>query len=135
MMLKPGLGKGLGELMQGDQVAGKERSSQTAAPLSSASFGRGIKTLVGAGPTQAEPKRFLLPAWFYFAADLLLLAYTIAITFDAARPFDTGTILFCAVSVTLGAVLATQGLYQVSTAMDSNASAPRPRSKRSIPQS
>ena len=120
-MLKPGLGKGLGELMHGDQVAGKGAIPETP-PRPNSAFGRGMETLIRPDATPAVtasdpdhapvPQRTLLPAWFYFAADLLLLAYTVAITLDAARPFDFGTVLFCAVSVTVGALLATVGVYQ-----------------------
>lgn len=119
-MLKPGLGKSLGDLMHGDQVAGKDRPpTGNAAPL----LGRGIKSLVEPEPkapiapaeeevTQSSPA--LLPAWFYFAADLLLLAYTVAITLDAARPLDLGTVLFCATSISAGAFLAILGVLQSS---------------------
>jgi len=111
-MLKPGLGKGLGDLMHGDQVAGKKQDAP-AKPQ----FGRGMKTLVGSeveslASTPAKPK--LIPAWFYFAADLLLLAFTVAITFDAKQPFDAGIVLFCAISLTLGATLAIAGVFQMS---------------------
>jgi hypothetical protein len=109
-MLKPGLGKGLGDLMHGDQVAGKKQDTP-AKP----EFGRGMQTLVrphDAEPTSTPAKRKLIPAWFYFAADLLLLAFTVAITFDAARPFDAGIVLFCAVSIMIGAMLAIIGVFQ-----------------------
>lgn len=112
-MLKPGLGKGLGDLMQGDQVAGTKPVSNEA-PAAPNGFGRGLKTLMDAeAPTVPKPEaRPLLPVWFFFAADLLLLAYTIAITFEAPRPFDMGTVLFCAISISLGAFLATVGVFR-----------------------
>ena len=119
-MLKPGLGKGLDDLMRGDQVAGKERRCGSIAEPGQ-TLGRGLNTLIQADA--AVPKttdeiktRPLLPSWFYFAADLLLLAYTVAITLDADRPFDAGTILFCVVSVLSGAILSTIGVIQASTA-------------------
>lgn len=113
-MLKPGLGKGLGELMKGDQVAGKDRSvdRREAVPA----YGRGLETLVRPEPLEPveaqEDRAKILPTWFYFAADILLLAYAIAITFNAPRPFDLGTILFCAGSISLGALLAIFGVAQ-----------------------
>ena len=118
-MLKPGLGKGLGDLMHGDQVAGKDRPCGSVPAPGSTALGRGIKTLIHSDSTspptdKAPPTRSLLPAWFYFAADLLLLAFTIAIAFDANRPFDPGTVLFCAVSVSLGTTLAIIGVLQAS---------------------
>ena len=111
-MWKPGLGKGLGDLMHGDQVAGKEQEA-SAKP----EFGRGMQTLVrphDASAPSAPAKRKLIPAWFYFAADLLLLAFTVAITFDAPQPFDAGIIVFCGVSVAIGALLAIAGVFQMS---------------------
>ena len=120
-MLKPGLGKGLGDLMKGDQVAGKARSPESV-PEPTPNFGRGLKTLIKPDQRALEPeispKRSLLPVWFYFAADLLLLAYTVAIAFDASRPFDVGTIVFCVVSVAFGALLAIAGVLQSSSQVD-----------------
>jgi hypothetical protein len=109
-MLKPGLGKGLGDLMHGDQVAGKKQDAP-AKP----EFGRGMQTLVRPehdAAANSAAKRKLIPAWFYFAADLLLLAFTVAITFDATRPFDAGIVLFCAISISVGALLAIVGVCE-----------------------
>jgi len=126
-MSRNGLGKGLGDLMNGDPVAGKTRvvsatasTATTATTTSTAvdtTFGRGLTTLVsphrGAEASQVARKpRELLAPWFFFTADLLLLAYVVAITFQAPRPFDLGTILFCAVSVALGCILALIGLIR-----------------------
>ena len=112
-MLKPGLGKGLGDLMHGDPVAGKKQDAP-AKP----EFGRGMQTLVrpheAENAASAPAKRKLIPAWFYFAADLLLLAFTIAITFDAPQPFDAGIVLFCAISIAVGAILAIVGVFEAS---------------------
>jgi hypothetical protein len=116
-MLKPGLGKGLGDLMKGDQVAGKDRSPESVSEPTP-DFGRGLKTLLKVDQPAFEPerapKRSLVPPWFYFAADLLLLAYTVAIALDASRPFEVSTILFCVVSVTFGGILAIVGVLQSS---------------------
>ena len=116
-MFKPGLGKGLGDLMHGDQIAGK-KPPPIGRTDPARGLGRGMQTLVQPEvPEPVEthpPKPPLIPVWFYFAADLLLLAYAVAITFDAPRPFDLGTILFCAISITVGAVLAICGLLQAT---------------------
>ena len=110
-MLKPGLGKGLGDLMHGDQVAGKKQDAPA-----NPEFGRGLQTLVrphDAENTASTPtKRKLIPPWFYFAADLLLLAFTVAITFDAPQPFDAGMVLFCSISIAAGAILAIVGVFE-----------------------
>lgn len=118
-MSKPGLGKGLGDLMNGDQVAGKESSAprpKTESGSRAVGLGRGLNTLVATPPTgeASEKTKQGLPAWFFFAADILLLAYTVGITFDAAQSFDSGTMLFCAVSIGLGCVMGILGVLRVA---------------------
>jgi hypothetical protein len=117
-MLKPGLGKSLGDLMHGDQVAGKTNAPDPV-DRPNLSFGRGMQTLVSPEKSlpsdQTAPKRPLLPSWFYFAADALLLAYTVAITFDAPRPFSFGTVLFCAISIGTGGILGLVGVLQAAS--------------------
>ena len=104
-MLKPGLGKGLGRLMNGDQVAG------TAPP--GADMGRGLSNLIAAQESrEAAPPKALLPTWFFFAADLLLLAFAVAVAFDAPKPLDPATLLFCGASVILGALLGVAGVLR-----------------------
>src|SRR5205809_1673330 len=113
-MEKRALGKGLGQLMSGQSVARKP--SSPAGPADSVSpkvtpvdFGRGLNALVSTRPAEKEaPAKpaFLLPAWYFFSADLLLLAYTIAICADSDAPLQTGEILFAAGATTFGALLA-----------------------------
>lgn len=98
-MMKPGLGKGLDRLMNGDPVAGGSRRAPEVT--------RGLNTLIkNQEPPAVEPAKRLLPNWFFFAADLLLLAYAVAICFDAPKPLDLGSILFCGASILLGGILA-----------------------------
>jgi hypothetical protein len=107
---KGGLGKGLGQLMNGDRVAGRPPSKPSVAGLD-----RGLSTLLAAKATEQpvnEQKKVLLPTWFFFAADILLLALTVAICFEAPRPLDAGTVLFCGVSVGLGAILGISGVLR-----------------------
>jgi hypothetical protein len=117
-MAKNGLGKGLGDLMDGDQVAGKGRIISASAPASEPGLSRGLSTLISAHRSNGDieqpetKRRQRLPAWFFFAADILLLAYVVAISMHAPRPFDFGTILFCAVSVALGCALAVAGVLR-----------------------
>jgi hypothetical protein len=106
-MLKPGLGKGLGRLMNGDRVAGH-------APPS-AEIGRGLHALIApkkpAVPETAATK-VLLPTWYFFAADILLLGFSVAICFDAPKPMDVGTVVFCAASITIAAILGITGVMR-----------------------
>jgi hypothetical protein len=111
VMMKPGLGKGLGQLMNGDRVAG---AAPAAPPV-----GRGLNTLISSGdappaPQTAPAHKVLLPPWFFFSADLLLLAYAVAICFDAPKPLDLGSILFCAAAIGLGGILAVIGVLRAS---------------------
>jgi hypothetical protein len=110
---KPALGKGLDKLMGGDKVAGpSEPSSQPGTPLAPADpqgrLGRGVEKLLG--QPEAQPKPPLLPGWFYFAADLLLLFLTVAICIAAPKPLSLKVVSFCVFSVTLGGALAIIGL-------------------------
>ena len=78
-MSKPALGKNLGQLLNGDAVGGKPMPGKV---VSGVQFGRGMDTLVGKPQPEpiASPKKDLLPAWFYFGADLLILAFVAALT-------------------------------------------------------
>jgi len=121
-MAKPALGKGLGQLMTGQPAVGKAQAeipagSTLPGKVTPVDFGRGLNTLVGTATApaveEAPQAKEPIPAWFYFAADILLLAYTVAITFDA-QPFDWGSMLFCAVSVSAGALLGVAGVLRSS---------------------
>jgi hypothetical protein len=119
-MSRNGLGKGLDDLMNGDQVAGKGTvvSASTGTSTPGPALSRGLSTLVAASggkveaAQSAQKRRQLLPAWFFFAADILLLAYVVAIAFGAPRPFDLGTILFCSIGTGLGCGLAVFGVVR-----------------------
>jgi len=114
-MAKPALGKGLNQLMSGQTAARKPSAPDTADKVTPVDFGRGMSTLV-APPAVETPEpvapRLLLPPWFFFAADALLLTYTVAICLDAGGPMQTGEILFAFASTTLGAVLAVLGVIR-----------------------
>lgn len=117
-MSKPPLGKGLADLMNDDGVAGKPRAANISVsePARNPPFGRGLTTLVSAHRSNGEPeqpapkRRELLPTWFFFAADLLLLAFVVGITFDAPRPFAGTLVIFCAVAVAAGCLLSIVGI-------------------------
>jgi len=114
-MAKNGLGKSLGALMEGDAVAGNApRRPDLLREKTGQPPGRGFSTLVAPKPAAvARPAhRELLPAWFYFAADILLLAYSVAIIFRSPRPLDPGAIGFCAAAITLGAMLGVAGVLK-----------------------
>jgi hypothetical protein len=117
-MAKPALGKGLNQLMSGQSAARKPVSSDPAEKVTAVDFGRGMTTLVSppaVEPQEPEAARTLLPPWFFFAADILLLAYTIAICLDAGGPMETGEILFAFASTTLAALLGIMGVIRSRT--------------------
>jgi hypothetical protein len=117
-MGKPALGKGLGELMSGQRAPVRKPSPAALPPadkVTPVDFGRGLNTLVTASAKEKPepvPPRVLLPPWFFFAADALLLAYTVAICLDAGDTMQTGEIFFAASSVSLGALLGIMGVMR-----------------------
>ena len=114
-MGKSALGKGLGQLMGGQKPASKSPpvEATSAGKVTQVDFGRGLSTLVtpqAQDKPQPQRPRVLLPPWFFFSADLLLLAYTVTVCLDSGRPMQTGEILFAATSITLGALLGIMGI-------------------------
>lgn len=113
-MGKPALGKGLNQLMSGQKAAGKPAPPEST-KVTAVDFGRGLNTLVSAPtsePAEIARPKFLLPTWFFFAADVLLLAYCVAICADAGGPLQSGEILFALVSTTLAAILGVLGVLR-----------------------
>lgn len=129
------LGKGLGNLLAGDRVAGTPNGTPAESPPPSAKaprYGRGMETLMGSSETKlpqsnaensskdqapkastTQPaRRPLLPSWFYFAADFLLLAFCSAILFNSPRPYAIGDLLFCAATVAIACFFGLAGLAQ-----------------------
>ena len=117
-MTKPGLGKGLGKLMSGDKVAGTD-DLPTTAEIVRPAFGRGVNTLMQGSPEAADPpaQKPLLPAWFYYGADLLLLFLSVAVAFSSEKPLSTGPIIFCAICILIGIILALLGLARQTKKM------------------
>jgi len=115
-MAKPALGKGLNQLMSGQSAVRKPSSPESAAEkVTPVDFGRGLDALVSASaaePTPSPTNRILLPAWFFFAADILLLAFTVALCFNAERPLQPGEIVFALAASTVGALLAIAGVLK-----------------------
>lgn len=129
------LGKGLGNLLAGDRVAGTPNGTPAQTPSASPKaprFGRGMETLIGSSETKLPhsnsenlstdsarkksstpaTRKPLLPSWFYFAADLLLLAFCSAILFNSPRPYTIADLLFCAATVAIACFFGLAGLAQ-----------------------
>jgi hypothetical protein len=119
-MGKPALGKGLGELMAGQRppATGSQPAGQpvVTGKVTPVDFGRGLSTLVAPGPNQktaeSAPPLPLLPVWFFFAADVLLLAFTLAICLDAGEVMEFGELLFALASTAVAAFLGIVGVLR-----------------------
>ena len=111
-----GLGTGLGRLLNGDKVAGGARGAQEIPR-----FGRGMETLLSAHEESAkkeQSRKALLPAWFFFTTDLLLLAFTTAILFDAPRPLPTGDVALAGVLIAFACLIGLTGVAVASSESD-----------------
>jgi hypothetical protein len=115
-MSKPVLGRGLGNLLNGH---GTETNPE---PISSLrvgdpAVGRGLRTLIKGNQQSGTLGEFALqtagasamsganiPAWYFFALDLLLLAF-VTLTILTNSPLEPLQGFVCAVSIGLGAVL------------------------------
>jgi hypothetical protein len=99
-----------------DRAATRKVSPVPPEKVTPVDFGRGLNTLVSAHSPEkpASTPAVLLPAWFFFAADLLLLAFTVVICADASDPMQAGEALFAAISTTLGSILGIAGVYRIA---------------------
>jgi hypothetical protein len=106
---KTGLGKGLGKLMQGDKVAGK---NGLAAPRTNdPRISRGMGTLLQPGDDPVVKKESPVPSWYFYLADLLLLLLSLSI-FITSNPLGPLQFGFAAVCISFGAILSIIGVYR-----------------------
>lgn len=121
-MAKTVLGKGLGELMNGGKPAGQTPARPLAEPTEGELFGgRGVQTLLtsskerpsGGGfpaPEPAHEEPFSIPAWFFFGADLLLLALALVLVIGP-KPLPTWNVGLALAATVLGCCSAIVGVY------------------------
>jgi hypothetical protein len=102
------VGKGLGSLLDAPRPKAAPQPAPTAPPDGSAKPWQRPVQHGAPAPAKAQRKE-ILPAWFFFAADILLLAFCVAITFDAPKPLGAGLVLFCSATIAFGAVLGVAG--------------------------
>ena len=104
--------------MNGDEVAGKAAAAPKGAPAREAP-GRGLKTLVNKAAAPAEAGKVgtksLVPAWFYFTADLMLLAFTVVVLMDSPFPLHLGEVVFCMASIAVAALFGVMGVRASAT--------------------
>lgn len=122
VMAKPALGRGLGHLLNGEGVAG----NPTAAPKPPAAPenpepGRGFKTLVtqpAPMPAAKAKPGTLVPSWFFFTADLMLLAFTVVVLLDSPFPLHFGEMVFCMASTAVAALFGILGVRASARGQD-----------------
>ena len=94
--------------MKGD-AAGKPAAPGDGLPKLS----KGFQTLTrpeAVQPPALPAKKTLLPPWFFFSADLLLLAFTVAIVFNAPKPLAWEDWVFCIITTGVAGVFGLIGL-------------------------
>jgi hypothetical protein len=95
-MAKQSLGRDLGALMGG-------KPKEDAAPV-----GEGVRSLMRGhqAPTPGPVPKPVIPRWYLFAGDVLLVALALLIIYKSPHPLSWARVLFCATLVILAAVLA-----------------------------
>jgi hypothetical protein len=107
-MAKQGLGRDLGTLMGRDP---KEAAAPVSAGVRSLMRGHNAPAPVAPAATvaPAAPKT-LIPRWYLFAGDLLLVALALVTLYKSPHPLSWPRELFCVALVALAAVLAVLAL-------------------------
>jgi len=110
-MAKQGLGRDLGALMGSEP---KEAAAPVGAGVRSLMRGHNTAPSV-APPVSSTPSiptalKPLIPRWYLFAGDLLLVALAVVTIFKSPHPLSWPRELFCAGLVILAAVLAVLAL-------------------------
>ncbi|MGV3774205.1 MAG: hypothetical protein ACO1QB_14990, partial [Verrucomicrobiales bacterium] len=62
-------------------------------------------------PMGFEEKQ-LIPGWFFYGADLLLLLLSFAVAIGSPKPLSFGTVIFCGAAIMLGGALAVIGVLR-----------------------
>jgi len=110
---KPVLGRNLGALLgKGSRPAAPPEADAPKGTLSGPGMGsliRGTRTENAAAPTPASvsPKRAapLIPRWFLFAADALLLGSVLVVVCRRTGPLTSAEAAFCGIAVGVGCIL------------------------------
>ena len=110
LMAKPGLGKGLGKLLNGDPVVGGVRPST---PAGIPNSGNGLRRLISQPAPVAEQKP-LLPRWYLLLADGILLLAAEGIVLKSDQ-FGWAQGLLCGVLVLTGGILAIGGILETNS--------------------
>jgi hypothetical protein len=110
-MQKPVLGRGLGNLLGGDKVVSSADSHALGAPVPAKVPGHGVKSLLRGGakfdracstPTSEAPEKPLIPRFYLFAADILLVALALLLTFKSNSPLNWKETTFCIGAILVG---------------------------------
>jgi hypothetical protein len=117
-MSKPVLGRGLGSLLNGHGTETNPAPiSLSPIRIGDPAVSRGLRTLIKGNQQSGTPDDFApqaagagatssanIPAWYFFALDLLLLAF-VTLTILTNSPLQPLQAVVCALAVGLGAVL------------------------------
>ena len=108
------MGRGLGTLLGGQKVAGSE-AEKPAAPEPQESLSPGVRSLIRGSAKDspfaepatnanksAAPEKPLIPRWYFFAADVLLVATGLLIAFRSRAPLDWKETFFCIGTIVAG---------------------------------
>jgi|GEM_PF-911720 len=105
-MQKPIIGRGLGTLLGDQKVVGTDTEPTT--PMPETPLGSGVRSLLR-GSAQAPDaainpaeKPPLIPRWYFFAADILLVALGVMIAFRSRTPLDWKQMVVCIGSIVAG---------------------------------
>jgi hypothetical protein len=110
-MSKQGLGRGLGTLMGRNPK--QEAAPVNTAPANAAPVSAGVRSLMrGHNPPAPAPapSKPVLPRWYLFAGDVLLVALALLTVGFSPHPLSWQRELFCVALVILAAVLAVVAL-------------------------
>lgn len=110
-MGKPALGRGLGQLLDAGKspptflMPGKPLTSGQPGPGASFAAERSLQP-----KPEAARKGFLLPAWFCFGSDLVLLGFATAIVFVTPAPLPLASVLMAGACTLLGCGMGLLGI-------------------------
>lgn len=116
-MSKNVLGRGLGSLMAGDKPAEKQPS----APDDPSAISPGVESLFRGkrngdnvfaenSSVEERPAKPLIPPWYFFVADVLLIAFALVVFYRGSSPLRLTEAAICVGAIVLAAILGVLGV-------------------------
>ena len=94
----PAAGPGVGSLLRGGRKPGKNVFAGTSAESDP-------------GAEKPATPKPVLPPWYFYAADLLLIAFALMVVYKNPWPLKTGPAVLCMAVVALAGVLGAMGVW------------------------